>query len=84
VIRVKEITHSKIEYLKLLIESPEGVTSSEVEEVWDDVTRGAARKALFRLFKQGCAKRIKEGLEYSYWITDRGIEKYHHLTRDET
>lgn len=75
--------HSKIEYLELLIESPEGVTSSEVEEVWDDVTGGAARKALFRLFKQGCAKRYNEG-EYRYWITDRGIEKYNHLTRDET
>ena len=80
---VKEIVHSKIEYLELLIESPEGVTSSEVEEIWDDVTRGAARKALFRLFKHGCAKRCKEG-EYRYWIEDRGIEKYHHLTRDET
>lgn len=75
--------HSKIEYLELLIESPEGVTSSEVEEDWDDVTRDAARKALFRLFKHGCAERIKEG-EYRYQITDRGIEKYHHLTRDET
>lgn len=75
--------HPKIEYLELLIESPDGVTSSEVEEVWDDVTQDAARKALFRLFKQGCAKRIKEG-EYRYWIEDRGIQKYHHLTRDET
>ena len=76
--------HSKIEYLALLIESPDGVTSSEVEEVWDDVTQDAARKALTRLHKQGCAKRVKEGLEYRYWITDRGIQKHHYLTRDET
>jgi len=76
--------HSKIEYLELLTESSDGVTSSEVEEIWDDVTRDAARKALTRLYKQGCAKRFKEGLEYRYWITDRGIQKHHYLTTDET
>jgi len=81
---VKEIIHSKIEYLELLIENPDGVTSSEVEEIWDGVTRDVARKALIRLYKQGCAKRVKEGLEYRYWITDRGIQKYHYLTRGET
>lgn len=52
--------HSKTEYLKLLIENPDGVTSSEVEEVWDVVTRDTARKALTRLYKHGCAERVKE------------------------
>jgi len=78
---MKEIKHSKIAYLELLLESSDGVTASEIEEIYfDDATQAAARIALRRLYKRGCASRVKEGAEYRYWITDKGIRKYYYLT----
>jgi len=80
---MKEIKHSKIEYLELLLENDDGITPKEVEELFfDDVTPAANRHALRRLFKQGCTTREKEGLEFRYWITQKGIRKYDYLLRN--
>ena len=76
----KEIGHTKIDYLELLLESPDGITASEISEIYfDDVTKDAARNALHRLKKQGCAVREKNEAEYRYHLTDRGIMKLHYL-----
>ena len=51
----KEIGKTKVEYLELLLENPDGITPSDVTEIYfDDVTIHAANNALRRLKKQGC------------------------------
>jgi len=80
----KQIIKTKISYLELLLENPEGITPSDVAEIYfDDVTVEAANNALRRLKKQGCAVREKEGAEYRYWITDRGVMKLDYLMTKE-
>ena len=80
----KEIVYSKADYLELLLETPNGITPSDVTEIYfDDVTNEAANNALRRLKKSGCATRIIDQGEYRYWITDRGISKYDHLKSQE-
>ena len=75
---------TKIAYLEILLESPNGVTPSEISDVYfDDVTNEAANNALRRLKKSGCATRIIDQGEYRYWITDRGIRKYDYLRSQE-
>ena len=61
----KEIGYTKIDYLDLLLENPDGITASEISEIFfDDVTKDAARNALRRLKEQGCAVREKDNTEY--------------------
>ena len=80
----KEIGHTKIDYLELLLESPDGITASEISEIFfDDVTKDAAGNALRKLKKQGCAVREKDDTEYRYYLTDRGIMKLDYLKRRE-
>ena len=81
----KEIGYTKVDYLELLLESSEdGVTPSDVAEIYfDGVTIHAANNALRRLKKQGCAMRERDGEEYRYWITNRGIMKYNYLVKKE-
>ena len=71
----------KVAYLELLLENPDGVTPTDVSELYfDDVTVHAANNALRRLKKQGCATRERDnGGEYRYWITDRGIMRLDYL-----
>jgi len=79
---LKKIIHPKTDYLELLLESPEGLTANEISEIYfDDVDPSTARKALTRLFKQGCATREKERREHRYWITDKGILRYDYLLK---
>ena len=75
---------TKVAYLELLLENPDGITPSDVAEIYfDDVTIHAANNALRRLKKQGCAVRERDGEEYRYYITDRGIMKYNYLVKKE-
>lgn len=68
--------YSKADYLALLLENPEGLTANEVCELYFDVPDFTTRKALTRLYKQGLARRVKEGVEHRYQITDKGILRY--------
>ena len=80
----KEIGKTKIDYLELLLENVEGITPSEVVEIFfDGVTNEAANSALRRLKKRGCAVRERDGEEYRYWITDNGILKLNYLLSKE-
>ncbi len=79
----KEIGYTKIEYLQLLYESPDGITASEISEIFFDVTKDAARNALHRLKKQGCVVREKDDTEYRYHLTERGLRKLDYLTMSE-
>ena len=75
---------TKIEYLDLLLENPEGITPSDVSEIYfDDVTNHAANNALRRLKRGGCATRMLDGGEFRYYITNRGILKLDYLKRQE-
>lgn len=77
---MKEINHPKADYLELLLENDDGLTVSEIVDIFfDDVTEAQVRMALRRLYKQSCASREKEDGEYRYWITDVGIQKYDYL-----
>ena len=79
---MKKIIHPKTDYLELLLESPEGLTANEISEIYfDDVESFTSRKALTRLYKQGCARRQKEGREHRYWITEKGILRYDYLLK---
>ena len=71
---------TKVAYLELLLENPDGITPSDVAEIYfDDVTIHAANNALRRLKKQGCNMRERDGEEYRYYITNRGILKLDYL-----
>ena len=74
---------TKIAYLEILLESPNGVTPREVSEIYFDVTLHAANNALRRLKKNGDATRQLDGSEFRYWITVHGILKYDHLKSQE-
>ena len=80
----KELNYSKTDYLELLLENPNGITPSDVSDIYfDDVTLHAANNALRRLKKGGLAVRRLDGLEFRYWITDRGIRRYDYLRSQE-
>lgn len=76
----KEIK-TKVAYLELLLENPDGVIPTDVSELYfDDVTVHAANNALRRLKRQRCATRERDGGgEYRYYITDRGIMRLDYL-----
>ena len=75
---------TKVAYLELLLENPDGITPSDVAEIYfDDVTIHAANNALRRLKKQGCAMRERDDLEFRYYITNRGILKLDYLLAKE-
>ena len=57
----KEIGYTKIDYLDLLLENPDGITASEISEIYFDVTKDAAGHALRRLKKQVCLR------ETAFW-----------------
>ena len=79
---MKTIIHPKTDYLRLLMENLDWLTANEISESYFcDVAPSTARKALTRLYKQGCARRQKEGKEYRYWITTKGIMRYNYLRR---
>ena len=79
---MKTIIHPKTDYLGLLMENLGGLTANEISEIYFcDVEPSTARKALTRLYKQGCAKRQKEGREHRYWITTKGILRYNYLLK---
>ena len=74
----------KIVYLELLLENPDGITPSDVSEIYlEDVTNEAANNALRRLKKSKCATREIVNGEFLYKITDRGVLKYNHLKSQE-
>ena len=81
----KQIGYTKLDYLELLLESStDGVTPSEVSEIFfDNVSKDTVGHALNRLKKNSCAVRQMEEGEFRYWITDRGILKYDHLKSQE-
>ena len=79
---MKTIIHPKTDYLELLLENPEELTANEISEIYfEDVDPSTAQKALTRLYKQGCARRQREGREYRYWITNKGILRYDYLLK---
>ena len=81
----KESIYTKVDYLELLMESVNGLTPSDVSDIYfDGVSRDSAGHALGRLKKNGCAARQRDpDGEYRYWITDRGILKYDYLRSKE-
>jgi len=79
----KEIK-TKVDYLEILLENVDGITPSEIVDVFfDGVTKEAANNALRRLKVNGCAVRERDGEEYRYWITNRGILKLNYLLSKE-
>ena len=80
----KELNYSKTDYLELLLENPNGITPSDVSDIYfDDVTLHAANNALRRLKKGGLAVRQVDGSEFRYTITDRGVLRYDYLRSKE-
>jgi len=82
----KQIGYKKLDYLELLLEnSTDGVTPSEVSEIFfDNVSKDTVGHALNRLKKNSCAvRRLENGGEYRYWITDRGVLRYDYLRSQE-
>ena len=84
----KEMTYTKANYLELLMEHVDGLTPSDVSDIYfDDVSLHAANNALRRLKKGGLAvrrlDRQLDGSEFRYWITDRGIRRYDYLRSKE-
>lgn len=79
---VKQILHPKTDYLELLLENDdEGLTVTEIEEIFDDASRQAIYRALRGLRKKGCVRREEGEEEFRYWITDAGILKYDYLMK---
>ena len=72
---------TKIDYLDLLLENPDGITASEISEIYLETTKDAAGHALYRLKKEGCAIRKKGTKEYTYYLTDKGAMKLGHLKK---
>lgn len=82
-----EIIHSKLEYMELLFEHPEGLTTTDiVENYFDDVDQKAVSMALKRLVYQNSATRIRTSgvpFGYTYFINDYGIRKMYFLQERE-
>ena len=76
--------HSKTDYMQLLLEYPEGLTSTEIWEIfWDDVTQEAISNSLRRLKYQGSARREKELRRWRYFLTYQGRRKLEYLKDKE-
>jgi len=78
---MKQIINKKTDYLELLLENDDGLTATEIEEIFDDTSRDSINAALRGLRKSGCARREKEEGEFRYWITNKGILKYDYLMK---
>ena len=76
--------HPKTEYMQLLLEYPEGLTSTKIWEIfWDDVTQEAISNSLRRLKYQGSTRREKELRRWRYFLTDQGRRKLEYLKDKE-
>ena len=78
------MAYSKVDYLELLLENPDGISPSDITDIYfEDTTNEAANNALRRLKRGGCATREIVNGEFLYKITDRGILKYDYLKSQE-
>ena len=81
-----EIIHSKLEYMELLYEHPEGLTTAEIVDLYfDDVDQKAVSMALKRLVIQNSAYRVRTmaANEYRYFLNNYGIQKMYFLQERE-
>ena len=75
--------HKKTEYLKFLIDSPDGLTPHEASLRFDNVDPATCYIALRRLHLYGLAKRFREYNTHRYVVTLKGRERYVFLIEQE-
>ena len=75
--------HKKTEYLKFLIDSPDGLTPHEASLRFDNVDPATCYIALRRLHLYGLAKRFTEYNTHRYFVTLKGRDRYVFLIERE-